>query len=87
VTLSGLAEVSAGGNDEEAVKALFVALGVQDVAIKKVRSVGATTQARPHSIVVEMDFESYEARCTALKNRSMLKERAEYSNVYIMPEL
>jgi hypothetical protein len=34
-----------------------------------------------------MDYESYNARCTALKNRSTLKERVEYSNVYIMPEL
>jgi hypothetical protein len=63
---------------------------MQDIAIKKVRRVGkrpATTEARPRTIVVEIEQESFTARCTALKNRSMLKERVEYSNVYIMPDM
>jgi hypothetical protein len=89
--ISGLAESKEGASDDEAVKAVFAAIGVEldqreRKGVESVRRVGrkpATTENRPRALVVRFERMGYEMKSKVLKNASTLKEKAEYSTVYI----
>jgi hypothetical protein len=88
VTINGLAEPVTGGSDEETVKTIFTAIGVNTEGIMKIRRVGrtpTTSEERSRTVVVELH--DHQVKYAALENRVKLKEMAEYSKVYIKQDL